>query len=94
MTGSAHFFGQRIKAYEEDRGNPKETPVPPLLLPKVASYTTPPTPQEISVTSYFLGSDPDGPNGTIRIARITWTGNRGGTEEKGTGTCLVLMNLP
>ena len=26
MTGSAHFFGQRIKAYEEDRGNPKETP--------------------------------------------------------------------
>jgi len=26
VTGSAHFFGQRIKAYEEDRGNPKETP--------------------------------------------------------------------
>ena len=26
MTGSAHFFGQRIKAYEVDRGNPQVTP--------------------------------------------------------------------
>ena len=26
MTGSAHFFGQRIKAYDVDRGNPQVTP--------------------------------------------------------------------